>query len=126
MTSFNKTIHDLRIEFNISQQQLADAIGVSQSTIAKIEVGRNEATASTIRKLADFFNVSTDYLLGRTDELGGAILPSPANDLSSEERKLVEDYRGLGKPLKDLLQSMIRTWQSDELPASSLSPRKKA
>ncbi len=119
-------LKELRTEKGLTQGELAKCLGISQDSISLWEKGKRVPDTQYVIQFADFFNVSTDYLLGRTDELGGAILPSPANDLSSEERKLVEDYRGLGKPLKDLLQSMIRTWQSDELPASSLSPRKKA
>ena len=58
---------ELRGERGMSQQQLAAATGVSQSTIAKIEIGRNEATASTVRKFAAYFQVSSDYILGLED-----------------------------------------------------------
>lgn len=63
-------IVELRTEQNISQKKLADSIGIGQSTIAQIELGRNEATAATIRKLSTFFGVSADYLLGLEDDLG--------------------------------------------------------
>ncbi len=119
-------LKELRTEKGLTQGELAKCLGISQDSISLWEKGKRVPDTQYVIQFADFFNVSTDYLLGRTDELGGVLMPAPANDLSSEERKLVEDYRGLGKPLKDLLQSMIRTWQSDELPASSLSPRKKA
>lgn len=68
---FSELLTDLRKEYNLSQMQLAEQIGVSQSTIAKLEIGRNEATASTLAKLAAFFDVSTDYLLGLSDEYEG-------------------------------------------------------
>ena len=58
-------IKELRIEFKLSQQALAKIIGVSQKAIDFWERGVNEPKASYIIKLADFFNVSTDYLLGR-------------------------------------------------------------
>ncbi len=47
--------------------QLAQAIGVSQSAIAKWELGKTEPTASAIILLAAFFDETTDYLLGVTD-----------------------------------------------------------
>ncbi len=126
---FSETLKALRQEKKLTQNEVAQACGVSTQCISSLEMGTRSPSGITLSALADFFNVSTDYLLGRTDELGGVLMPpthAGASDLSPEERKLVEDYRGLGKPLKDLLQSMIKTWQSDELPASSLSPRKKA
>jgi len=46
---------------------LSNATGISQSAIAKWELGKTEPTASAIIILAIFFNESTDYLLGMTD-----------------------------------------------------------
>ena len=60
-------IKDLRKEKNISQSELANAIGVSQKAIDYWERGVNEPKASYIVALADFFNVSADYILGIKD-----------------------------------------------------------
>lgn len=60
-----ETIKELRKEKNLSQQSLANSIGVSQKAIDYWEKEINEPKASYIVKLADFFDVSADYLLGR-------------------------------------------------------------
>lgn len=60
-------IIELRKEMNLSQQNLAVAIGVSQKAIDFWEKGINEPKACYIVALASFFNVSTDYLLGVED-----------------------------------------------------------
>lgn len=60
-------IKELRLEKGISQAALAKAIGVSQKAVDFWEKGENEPKASYILKLAEFFDVSTDYLLGRGD-----------------------------------------------------------
>ncbi len=91
--SINQIILELRKEKGLSQQQVANAVGISQSTIAKIEINRNEATASTIRKLADFFDVSADYLLERSDDFGSVIAPPTAPILSEEENSLLSLFR---------------------------------
>lgn len=57
-------IKSLRIEVGLSQQGLADALRISQSAIAKWELGKTEPTASMIILLSKFFNVTADYLLG--------------------------------------------------------------
>lgn len=62
-----KIIRDLRIEYGYTQQQVADYLGISQNTYAQYELGVLNYSAKVIIKLADFYNVSTDYLLGRTD-----------------------------------------------------------
>lgn len=60
-------LKELRIEKNISQMQLSMATGLSQSAIARWELGKSEPTASAIVTLAKFFGESTDYLLGIID-----------------------------------------------------------
>lgn len=60
-------IKELRSEKGLSQQALGKVIGVSQKAIDYWERGVNEPKASYIVLLADFFSVSADYLLGRTE-----------------------------------------------------------
>ncbi len=63
----NEVILELRTEAGLSQKNLAKEIGVSQKAIDYWERNINEPKASYIVKLAEFFNVSTDYLLGVSD-----------------------------------------------------------
>ena len=60
-------IKELRLEHNLSQSALAKLIGVSQKAIDYWERNINEPKASYIIALADYFDISADYLLGRTD-----------------------------------------------------------
>lgn len=60
-------IKELRTEKGISQQELADATGLSSSSIARWELAQSEPTASAIIALAKYFNESADYLLGIKD-----------------------------------------------------------
>ena len=64
---FKNRLKELRIANNLSQMQLAIKTGLSQSAIAKWELGKTEPTATAIITLAKFFNETTDYLLGQTD-----------------------------------------------------------
>ena len=58
-------IKELRKSKKIPQSELGKFIGVSQTTVTAWENGRAEPSSSYVAKLATFFNVSTDYLLGR-------------------------------------------------------------
>lgn len=58
----------LRKSKKISQQALADSLGVSRSTIAMWETSGSQPDNTSLLRLADYFNVSVDYLLGRDDE----------------------------------------------------------
>ncbi|MCK0472829.1 helix-turn-helix domain-containing protein [Halalkalibacter sp. APA_J-10(15)] len=50
------------------QEDVAKEIGVSRATYGHYEIGRTEPDNETLKKLADYYHVSTDYLLGRTDD----------------------------------------------------------
>ena len=67
MTEFGKRLKELREEKELSQQQLALEIHYSQSTISDWENDRIDPTATTVVAVADYFDVSTDYLLGRKE-----------------------------------------------------------
>lgn len=63
--NIGENIKNLRIENNLSQQRLANQIGVSQKAVDYWERGINEPKASYILALADYFDVSCDFLLGK-------------------------------------------------------------
>lgn len=70
---FKDIIKDLRESQELSQYELAKALQVSQSAIAKWEQGKTEPTASALISISKFFKVSTDYLLELEDEFGNKI-----------------------------------------------------
>ena len=63
--STGSTIHDLRKEKRVSQTELAKMVHVSQATVTAWETGKAEPSSSALNSLANYFNVSADYLLGR-------------------------------------------------------------
>jgi len=58
----------LREERKISQLKLAMDLGLNQNAVSRYESGAREADYKTLVRLADYFNVSVDYLLERTDD----------------------------------------------------------
>ncbi|MGE5572991.1 MAG: helix-turn-helix domain-containing protein [Bacteroidota bacterium] len=66
--NLGEQIAHLRKAKGISQDELADLIGVSRGAISMYEINKREPDYETLQKLADFFGVSTDYLLGRTNK----------------------------------------------------------
>lgn len=63
-----KNLKELREKKGLSQLQLAMKLGLNQNTISRYESGQREADYQTLIMLADFFDVSIDYLIGRTDD----------------------------------------------------------
>ena len=71
-------IKELRRKYPMSQAQLAQALHVSQASISGYENGNYEPDFELTRQMADLFNVSIDYLLGRSDEAEVRIPSAPA------------------------------------------------
>lgn len=67
MSQFSKNLRSLRKEANMRQQDLADKFGLAQTTIASYEQGQRFPNHETLIEMADYFNVSIDFLLGRED-----------------------------------------------------------
>lgn len=64
---FSSRLLALRKEKGVSQQVIAENLGVSFHQISKMETGQRGASLEVACALADYFNVSLDYLVGRSD-----------------------------------------------------------
>ncbi len=64
---FKERLVKLRKELNLTQEDFAQKIGYTRTAISAWEIGRNEPSNVDTIKIADFFGVSTDYLLGKSD-----------------------------------------------------------
>ena len=67
MATFAERLKTERKNNNITQTQLAEKLYLDRSSISKYESGKQIPETPTLEKLADFFDVSIDYLLGKTD-----------------------------------------------------------
>ena len=61
-------IKDIREDNDITQQTIADFLNIRQSTYSQYENGQRQIPIEALVKLAEYYNTSTDYLLGLTDE----------------------------------------------------------
>ena len=61
-------LRELREKQGISLDKLGEIFHIQKSSLSRIETGKQEPKADLINALADYFDVTTDYLLGRTDE----------------------------------------------------------
>ncbi|MCL2556395.1 MAG: helix-turn-helix domain-containing protein [Firmicutes bacterium] len=68
MRKFAERLKELREEKELSKLALAKALQVADINIGRWERGEQEITSDNLIKIADFFDVSVDYLLGRTDD----------------------------------------------------------
>ena len=63
--TFGKILRELRIERRLSQRQLGEVFGVCNQTVSFWESGSREPDLDMVRKIAEYFDVSCDYLLDR-------------------------------------------------------------
>ena len=98
----------LRREYNISQQKLAEAIEVTQPSINKYENHSIEPDIETLKRMADYFDTSIDYIVGYTNvrkkTTAGESVP-----LSRRERELLAGYQSLYENEKDCIDLLIQT-----------------
>ncbi len=62
---FNTSFEELRLKHGMSVNQVAKAVGINQPTLARYISGETKLNLEAACKLADYFNVSVDYIIGR-------------------------------------------------------------
>lgn len=68
MNKFNERLRELRENRNLTQAQLAKELLIDQRSLSFYEIGKYEPNLDTLKRIAIFFNVSTDYLLCLTND----------------------------------------------------------
>ena len=106
---FAQNLKYLRNEKGFTQSQLAEILHYTQSNICEWEKGTVEPKASALITLANYFEVSIEYLLGLEDDFGGSVGQKEAPQFTAEERELLEDYRELSAPGKQLVKTTVKT-----------------
>jgi len=97
-------LRSLREGRKINQQKIAMDLQISQASISKYEIGSAEPDISTILRLAEYFNVSTDYLLGKSETK----IPMTRSDLTDAEIDHLIIYKSLSKSQKEKTDAYIR------------------
>lgn len=92
-----KRIRQIRKEKNMTLQQVSEKTGISRSNLSEVETGEHGCTSDTLSKLAKCFEVSTDYLLGKTDNPNAQIINVADSDgsITKIEYELLDKVKGL-------------------------------
>jgi len=98
-------IKQLRQEYHLSQRALAAKINVSQKAIDLWENGITEPKASIIARLADAFECTADYIMGREDDMGNV---NVMRELSDGEKELLSCFSALDKRERAELMNYCR------------------
>lgn len=98
-------LEELRKEKDLLQKDVASAVNHSITCISDWERGKREPSIDDLIRLADFFGVSIDYLVGREEEDGVVIVSG--NELSKDEKALFDKLRGLDSLNKELAYQYV-------------------
>ncbi len=101
-----KNLYEIRKSKGISQVALSVKLGVSQETISAYENGKAFPSVDILLKLCEIFNVSSDYLLDRTD-IKLTVKDFCDKNLSPEELELVSSFRKLSYSKKNRALGLI-------------------
>lgn len=86
-----KNLKEIRLKHQKQQQEIADYLGINRVSYARYESGERQPDFQTVAKIADYFNVSVDYLLGRTDD------PHPVLNNDDVKNAIDEYVKNKGK-----------------------------
>ena len=104
--AFNDRLKESRTSANLTQEQLAEKLGIAKSTLSGYESGNREPTIATIAKIIDILNVDANYLyqdeVKRIDKIVVDI----------EEKTLLEKYRALDRHGKEMVDfTLEKEWE---------------
>ena len=95
-------IKELRNEKKQTLKQMAEAFGTSNQVISRYELGQAEPDFETLIKIADYFNVSVDYLRGRTDKRF-----TSDKTFTTEQLRLLNAFDALIPPMQEYILEMV-------------------
>ena len=119
MKQLGNRLRALRESIGISQAKFADVIGSTQSSINRYENGQATPTVELLRKYADYFDVSMDYIFARCDEPQGKLYQAkpPVGEGNPELAQFVEMCFDPSSPMNDKLKKNPDTnaWGGESL-----------
>ena len=98
-------ISEIRKERGIAQKDLAEYLNISPGNLCEWEKGRIEPSIDFLNKIADYFNVSIDYLVGRENDFGNIVISGSEKKetLSLKEQRLLKAFNKLSDLEKEKL-----------------------
>lgn len=115
MNIYNR-LKDLREDMDMNQTKVADIIGTSQSYYAQYENGKREMPFDRVVTLAKFYNVSLDYIAGRTNDKRGL----SRSEMNEQETLLIKKFRSLSENGKGKIIERLEVILDDEIEKSRI------
>lgn len=111
-----KRLKELRKQLNYSQKDVADLLFVNQTAVSQWERGATTPSYELLQRLADIFNVTTDYLLGRSDNpTPSGHEKDPSTDLNELEQYLLMRFRNAPIKVQESLITLLDNTSDAEI-----------
>ncbi|MCL2054449.1 MAG: helix-turn-helix domain-containing protein [Oscillospiraceae bacterium] len=94
-----KKLRELRLSKDLKQEDMAKLLNITRSAYSAYEIGKRQMNHESIVNLADFFGVTTDYILGRSEQ--------PPFLFTESEKELLIKYRSLSKDKRQTISALI-------------------
>ena len=108
--NIGRRIKSLRQERELTQKQLASLLGVGASTIGMYETGKRSLDSEMVRRMANFFGVSSDYLLCRTN-----VRDSKELDSKEKAKEILSAFEECGIDINnidiDILKALLESYK---------------
>jgi transcriptional regulator with XRE-family HTH domain len=111
---FAERLKELRKDKNMTQVQLAEALGVSKGTVAMWEIGKREPNFETLNRLSDIFDKRIDYILGNSNDASSPRFTEEDIDqlgrweVEDQFREIIMAYLSLDEYGKTAVESLIK------------------
>ena len=111
--NLGKTVLELRKKNNVTQEELAAELGVTAAAVSKWENGYTLPDILMLCALADFFEVTTDELLGRKKERAQAVIAAQSEALGQQIARIAQEYGIAAKSIFTNYEEATATAQED-------------
>ena len=108
---FSSIFRSLLSEQGLTQQSIAKKLNTTQQTVSRWINGQNEPDLKMLNSLADIFNCSVDYLLGREDDFG--FIQTTGEDYTSSEKRIISIYRGLSEREREIFDNLVNSFDDN-------------
>ncbi|EMJ5760848.1 XRE family transcriptional regulator [Clostridioides difficile] len=110
MSNLSKRLKELRLKRGLTQEQVANDLGTTKVSIGRYENGTREPKSEMLESMSNYYDVSIDYLFGKTDIENYNEIKQPNNSLIGKRIKLLRTEKNIvQKELADKLQINIDT-----------------
>ena len=116
MNIIGTRLRELRQSAKLSQVKIAEVVGSRQSAIARFESGEAHVPAEVMIRYADYFDVSLDYIFGRTDKPQGKLYERKMKieKIYPDMDKFIEMCFDPGSPINERLKETLREMLKEE------------